>query len=106
VTELIRGRVYGAVLPGVDGEKPYLVVSNNARNRQLPNVLAVRITTSDKPAMDSIVVLGAADKPLIGRVLCDDLIQLWPDEVRREWGALSPGSLRKVDVGLRAALAL
>jgi mRNA interferase MazF len=83
VTELIRGRVYGAVLPGVDGEKPYLVVSNNARNRQLPNVLAVRITTSDKPAMDSIVVLGAADKPLIGRVLCDDLIQLWPDEVRR-----------------------
>ncbi len=106
MTGLIRGRVYGAVLPGVDGEKPYLVVSNNARNRQLPNVLAVRITTSDKPTMDSIVVLGPGDRPLVGRVLCDDLIQLWPDEVSKEWGALSPDSMRKVDVGLRAALAL
>jgi mRNA interferase MazF len=34
--------------------KPYLVVSNNARNRALDSFLAVPITTTDKPNLDSI----------------------------------------------------
>lgn len=89
----------------VDGEKYYLVVSNNSRNRALPNVLAVRITTTLKPALPSIVAL-ALDDPVAGRVLCDDLIQLWPDEVRRELGALSPATMRQINDGLKVALGL
>lgn len=92
-------------MENVTGEKPYLVVSNNRRNRQLHNVLAVRITTSVKPALESIIELSP-DDPLVGRVLCDDLIQLWPDEVSREMGALGPDTMRRVDTGLRAALGL
>jgi mRNA interferase MazF len=102
---LVRGRVYLAVVDQVDGEKPYVVVSNNSRNRALPNVLAVRVTTTPKPSMTSIVELAAAD-PLVGRVLCDDVTQLWPDEVRREVGALSPVTMRRVNEGLADALGL
>ncbi len=106
MTGLIRGRVYGAVMAHVDGEKPYLVVSNNSRNNKLSNVLAVRITTSVKPPMKSVVELTGADAPLTGRVLCDDLIQLWPDEVSREWGAVSPATMSRVNEGLADALGL
>jgi len=47
-TRLIRGRVYGAVLSNIEdeGEKYYLVVSNNRRNGAFPQVLAVRLTTT------------------------------------------------------------
>ena len=47
---LLRGRVYAAQLAHVEGEKYYLVVSNNRRNARLPQVLAVRLTTSAKPS--------------------------------------------------------
>lgn len=102
---LLRGRVYTAEMEHIDGEKYYLVVSNNSRNRALPNVLAVRVTTTVKPPLSSIVSL-APDDPVTGRVLCDDLIQLWPDEVRRELGGLSPATMRRVNEGLKVALDL
>jgi mRNA interferase MazF len=102
---LIRGRVYMAVMDHVEGEKPYVVVSNNSRNRALPNVLVARITTTPKPVMPSIVELSVHD-PLVGRVLCDEVTQLWSDEVRRELGALSPGTMRRVNEGLADALGL
>jgi mRNA interferase MazF len=102
---LVRGRVYLAVMEHVVGEKPYLVVSNNSRNRQLPNALATRVTTTPKPSMTSTVEL-APDDPLVGRVLCDELIQIWPDEVRRDVGALSLNTMRRVNEGLADALGL
>jgi len=37
------------------GEKPWLVVSNNARNTHLRSALVVRVTTSAKPPLPSIV---------------------------------------------------
>ena len=57
VAELVpvRGRVYMADLG--HGEKPFLVVSNNARNTKLGDCLGVRITTSPKPDIASIVPL-------------------------------------------------
>jgi mRNA interferase MazF len=86
--------------------KPWLVVSNNARNASgLGTVLAVRITTSNKPALDSIVELDRSD-PLVGRVLCDDITYLYADELEELAGALSPSTMMRVDNGLRAALAL
>jgi mRNA interferase MazF len=87
------------------GDKPWLVVSNNHRNRALDNCLALRITTTPKSPMLTIIELAPAD-PLVGRVLCDDVTQLWRDEIARDVGALSPQTMLKVAAGLRAAFAL
>lgn len=99
----VRGRVYAADLG--DGRKPCVVVSGNARNRALDSCLAVRITTSAKPSLPSIVELGP-DDPLAGRVLCDDIALLYREDLLREWGALTPASMAKVADGLRVALDL
>jgi mRNA interferase MazF len=105
-TAPLRGRVYGATVDRRLGEKYYLVVSNNRRNRALGDVLVVRLTTSPKPVLVTVVELGATDAPLVGRVLCDDIEALYRDEISRELGALSPGTMRRVEAGLRAALDL
>jgi mRNA interferase MazF len=107
VTNLVRGRVYGAVLQGLEGlgEKYFLVVSNNQRNKALDSVLAIRLTTTKKPALASIVEMASSD-PFSGRVVCDDIVELWPDEIRRDLGAVTPETMRHVGDGLRAALAL
>lgn len=98
-----RGRVYMADLG--HGDKPYLVVSNNARNVRLDDCLSVRITTSPKPDVTSVVPLGSGD-PLVGRVLCDDIVAIYRDELRRDVGALSALTMAQVAVGLRYALSV
>jgi mRNA interferase MazF len=100
---LVRGRIYYADLG--HGEKPWLVVSNNGRNSRLGNASVVRITMSEKPPLASIVVLVAGE-PVVGRVLCDDVTELFPDEVKRDGGALSTEAMIKVAAGLRSAFAL
>ncbi|MGQ0574525.1 MAG: type II toxin-antitoxin system PemK/MazF family toxin [Pseudonocardia sp.] len=100
-----RGRIYGARLDDLP-EKYYLAVSNNARNRALSSFLAVRLTTSPKPTIDTIVELDAADAPWTGRVLCDDLVTVFRDEVTRDLGALRRATIDQVDQALRNALAL
>ena len=100
---LLRGRVYAAQLAHVDGEKYYLVVSNNRRNARLPQVLAVRLTTSAKPSTPSIVELDQAEV-FCGRAVCDDIETLWPDEVCRDLGAVTSRAMARIAVGLRAAL--
>lgn len=99
----VRGRIYWADLGY--GKKPWLCVSNNARNQKLESCLVARITTSSKPALESIVALGA-DDPLAGSVLCDDVTPLFRDEIDGDAGALSHRTMMRVDLGLRAALAL
>lgn len=103
---IYRGRIYGAVLSERLGEKYYLVVSNNRRNARLDSVLAIRLTTSVKPDLDSIVVLGHTDGPWSGRALADDIVEVYRDEITRELGALSPATMRRIDDALRAALDL
>ena len=83
----------------------FVVVSNNARNRALPSVLAVRLTTRPKPALPSIVEIPT-DEVLSGRAVCDDVYELWDDEVRQDVGALSPATIRAIGEGLQAALGL
>lgn len=99
----LRGRLYAADLG--HGRKPYLVVSNNRRNARLETCLAVRVTTSAKSPLPTVVPLGHGD-PLSGRVLCDDLVALFRDELLDDLGAVTARTLRDVDDGLRAALAL
>ena len=102
---VIRGRIYGAIL-GDYGEKYYLAVSNNRRNRQLPSFLAIRLTTTPKPELDSIVRLTPADEPWTGCLLADDVVEIYSDEVTREMGALRPATMLKVNEALKIAFAL
>ncbi|GAB3905795.1 type II toxin-antitoxin system PemK/MazF family toxin [Kibdelosporangium lantanae] len=101
-----RGRIYGAVLSEDVGEKYYLAVSNNARNKVLDSFLALRLTTTNKPPLDTVVRLAKSDGPWVGAFLADDITEVFHNEVTRDVGALSPGTMRRVDDALRAALAL
>lgn len=102
---LLRGRVYAAKLAHIDGEKYFLVVSNNRRNAALPQVLTVRLTTTPKPVIPSIVELCHGEV-FVGRVVCDDITELYADEVRRDLGALTPAAMAQVNNALKAALSL
>jgi mRNA interferase MazF len=101
---LIRGNVYWA--DAGFGRKPYLVVSNSRRNTHLRSALVVRLTTTPKPPLDTIVELTSADVPLVGRVMCDDFETLEAEENVEHAGALSPRTMLRVDDALRVALAL
>lgn len=103
---ITRGRIYGVELSEQTGEKYYLVVSNNARNKTLPSFLAVRLTTTEKPLLDTVVRLDHRDTPWKGSVLADGIVEVYREQVARELGALPPGTMRRVDDALRAALAL
>lgn len=101
---LLRGQVVRADL-GLDEPKLFVVVSNNRRNRQLKEVLAVRLTTSPKPRIPSIVELGHPEA-FIGVAVCDDIVELYEDEIRDVTGALSQRAMRAIGRGLAAALDL
>ncbi|MGH3501986.1 MAG: type II toxin-antitoxin system PemK/MazF family toxin [Nocardioidaceae bacterium] len=96
----IRGVVYRMDLG--HGAKPWLVVSNNHRNRALDTVVVVRVTTTNKPLPTRVDL--AHDDPLAGQVLCDDVEQVYADELGERLGALSRSSMGRVGEGLRLAL--
>lgn len=98
-----RGEIYYCDLGY--GPKPWLVVSNNSRNRNLGSALVVRITTTSKPERATIVPLGPQD-PVVGSILCDDLETLFDSDPVRLTGALTQGTLRGVDAALKTALGI
>lgn len=106
MSSMVRGRIYRFRLSGLDGEKYFVVVSNNARNRALPSVLGVRFTTSVKPTLPSIVEIPDTEVLPGGRVVCDDIVELFQDEVTADMGAVSPAVMAMIDTGLKSALAL
>lgn len=101
----LRGQVYRIDIG--NGPKPWLIVSNNRRNRLLCTALGARITTTTKSGLPTAVGLTAAD-PLVGYVLADDLEQLEADEIAGATclGTVSPGTIRQVHVALALALGL
>lgn len=105
-TDLVRGRVYGAKMEHVDDgrEKYYLVVSNNRRNGAFPQVLAVRLTTTPVKSPRPALVELDHREVFSGRAACDDIVELYPDEVTRDLGALTPNAMARIEDGLRAAL--
>jgi len=98
--------VYRARPSGFTTDHYFLVVSNNNRNRNLDSALVVRFTTSPKPKLPSIVEIPALETLPGGRVVCDDIYDLFDDEVKQDLGALSPATMKAVGEGLKAALAL
>jgi len=98
----LRGQVFRVDLG--HGAKPWVVVSNNARNRNLETVLAARITTTGRHAnVPTVVPLASAD-PLVGFVVVDDLVQLYRDELAAPLGALSPSTMQHISDALRIAM--
>ncbi len=86
------------------GPKPWLVVSNNARNRLLAEVVAIRLTTTVRD-LPTWVKLSPAD-PLTGYANADCIEQLGKDELGDYLGALSRESMVRVNEALAVALAL
>ncbi|XAS66539.1 type II toxin-antitoxin system PemK/MazF family toxin [Micrococcaceae bacterium Sec5.7] len=101
----LRGEVYLIEPSGIEENKYYLVVSNNARNSHLGTALMVRITTSVKPEIASIIILPHGEC-VSGRVLCDDIEEVWSDQVVRRIGALSISTMAAVNEALKSALGL
>lgn len=101
---LLRGQVVLADI-GLEEPKLLVVVSNNRRNQRLPQVLAARLTTTRKPSIPSIVELTHPEV-FVGRVSCDDIVEVYENEVLEVRGALSPRAMRAVGAGLAAALDL
>ena len=99
-----RGQVYRCDLGY--GLKPWLVVSNNARNRLLDDIIAIRLTTTARE-LPTWAKLSPAD-PLTGYANADCIEQsaLGKDELGEYLGALSPVSMRGVNQALAIALAL
>jgi mRNA interferase MazF len=83
----------------------FVVVTNNRRNRNLDSALGARITTSLKPDISSIVVIGPGEC-VTGRVLCEDIEMIYPEDVKSSEDALSRTMMAKVDAGLRSAFDL
>lgn len=102
---VLRGRIYGAQIEDRD-ERYYLAVSNNQRNARLGTFLAVRSTTTHKPALPSIVQLSHTDARWTGSISCDDIDKIYTDEITRDYGGRPVNTLRRVDDALRAALNL
>jgi mRNA interferase MazF len=98
----VCGRVYRADLGF--GLKPWLVISNNARNNAIGDCLVARVTTTRRD-LPSWAALRAGD-PLAGYVNCDDLGPLYRDQIVADLGALSLPTMMDVGRALRHALAL
>lgn len=103
-TSFLRGNIYFAHTDY--GDKPFLVVSNNARNSAFDSAIAVRITTTPPKSPRPSVVPLTANDPLVGYVLCDSIETLWNDEPVRPAGGLSRATMYEVGEGLKAALGL
>jgi mRNA interferase MazF len=98
----MRGQVFRVDLG--HGPKPWVVVSNNQRNRNLQTVIAARITTTHGRAQLPTIVELSGDDPLVGCVLCDDLVQLYRDELDHLDGALSVTTMMRISSAIRIAL--
>lgn len=100
----VRGQVYRADVG--HGAKPWLVVSNNLRNRVLPTVIAVRVTTSDNhPDLPTRVPLTSAD-PLVGYIVADDFQQIHRTDLGPLLGTLAPRTILQVNTAVKLALAI
>jgi mRNA interferase MazF len=97
-----RGQVYQCDIGY--GAKPWLVMSNNARNRYTADVLAIRVTTTARQ-LPTWVPLSAGD-PLRGYANADNIETLGKDELGTYLGSLSSVTMSKINAALAVALGL
>jgi mRNA-degrading endonuclease toxin of MazEF toxin-antitoxin module len=102
----LRGQIFHVDEAGV-GPHYWLVVSNNQRNAHLRDVLTVMLTTTPpRSPRTSYVPLAKGQDSFEGWVNCDDIGPHDRAELGTVRGALSPATMRRVDVGLASALGL
>lgn len=100
----LRGQVFHADVRE-SGPHYLLVVSNNQRNTHLHDVLVVQLTTTPpRSPRYSYVPLENGLDSFEGWVKCDNIGPISRDELGPVKGALSPGTMRRVNTGLAAAL--
>jgi mRNA interferase MazF len=93
-------------IPEAGGEKPFLVVSNNSRNRNLDSVIGARVSTSPNRPVEIPSIVPIDDQgSVVGHVVCDDLTTIAKRRLKRMVGALPPRVMADVGAGLRSALA-
>ena len=97
-----RGQVYRCDIGY--GAKPWLIVSNNARNRHTADVLAIRLTTTVRQ-LPTWVPLSPAD-PLSGYANTDNIETLGKNELGDHVGDITPATLAQVNRALAIALGL
>jgi mRNA-degrading endonuclease toxin of MazEF toxin-antitoxin module len=102
----LRGQVFHVDVQRL-GPHYWLVVSNNQRNAHLNDVLVALLTaTAPRAPRASYVPLAKGQDPFEGWVNCDDVGPIHRDRLGPVKGALSPGTMRRVDAGLAFALGL
>lgn len=106
LTGPLRGQVFHVDAQGA-GRHYWLIVSNNKRNANLSDVLAVQLTTTaPRSPRTSYVPLAKGRDPFEGWVKCDGIGPVLSDRLGPVKGALSPDTMRRVDAGLAFALNL
>lgn len=105
--QLLRGTVWRYRFAEDGDLKPAVIVSNDARNRsRFSWVHVVRITARVKRPLLTIVELQPQDRPLAGRVMCDDLEIVHKSDLHGQSGVLSAATMRSVDRALKVVLGL
>lgn len=110
----LRGSIYMVDMGETDdagqplGEKPWLIVSNNERNRALDTALAVRITTTLKRAHLATNVELDHHESFRGVVLCDEITVLYASELTpaKRRGGVTPATMERVSRALSIALGI
>ena len=95
------------MMPTVDGEKPPVVVSDNRMNDAVsyPFVHVIWMGSNvTRVRFAEHVVLDADDRPLVGFVDRSTLRRATKTHLIRRFGALSPGTMIRVEEGIRVAL--
>ncbi|QIS10973.1 type II toxin-antitoxin system PemK/MazF family toxin [Nocardia arthritidis] len=104
MTAPLRGQVYRVDVG--HGLEPWLIVSNNRRNRTLSDVLAVRISTSSKHAeLPTWVPLSAAD-PVVGYIVTDNLERIRRSVLGPIVGTAAPSTILAVNAALKTVLSI
>lgn len=98
----VRGQVYRVDLGY--GAKPWVIVSNNARNRVTADVLAVRVTTTRRDLPTWVPL--TSDDHLAGLVNTDNIETLGKGELGDQLCTLSPATVLAVNRALAIALGI
>lgn len=108
--QFMRKQVRFATIREEEGRKPYLIISNNARNKNFDSVLAVRITTTLKHKHHrSNYLLPLSEQGCIkGVVLGDTIIEIWKDEFDQQEPTcyITERSMKHVEESLKVALGM
>lgn len=94
-------------MPTKAGEKPHVIVSNNRMNDAVsfPWIHVIWMGTNlSRARFGEQVILSGADAPLVGFVDCTTLRQASKRHLIRRVGALTGGTMGRVEDGIRAAL--